>query len=58
MSKSEIVYLRITHEQRQSMDRIVSSSQIGNLSDHLRKAVSEYIQRHDTAAEPAPTSPA
>lgn len=58
MSKSEIVYLRITQEQRQAMDRIVGKTQVGSLSDHLRKAVIEYIQKNDTAAvsEPAPTA--
>lgn len=57
MPKSEIVYLRITQQQRRDMDRIVDITRLGSLSDHLRKAVIEYIERHTEAPHQPHTGP-
>lgn len=53
--KSMITYVRLTPEQRTLMDAIVRQSGIGNLSDHLRRAVDEYTERHAPQARPGPT---
>jgi hypothetical protein len=55
--KSAITYVRLTVEQRQSLQQIAEKSGIGGISDHLRKAADEYIERHTApVSEPAPSA--
>lgn len=44
--KSAITYVRLTVEQRQGLQQIAEHSGIGGISDHLRKAADEYIERN------------
>lgn len=44
--KSAITYVRLTVEQRQGLQQIAEKSSIGGISDHLRKAADEYIERN------------
>ena len=46
--KSAITYVRLTVEQRQGLQQIAEKSGIGGISDHLRKAADEYIERNKT----------
>lgn len=57
-TKSAIVYVRLTQQQRTWLDEIVTQSGgIGTMSDHIRKALDDYIKAHlnhnhqDTAAD-------
>ena len=44
--KSAITYVRLTVEQRQGLQQIAEKSGIGGISDHMRKAADEYIERN------------
>lgn len=44
--KSAITYVRLTVEQRRGLQYIAEKSGIGGISDHLRKATDEYIERN------------
>lgn len=47
MSKTEVIKVRITADQRSRLEAVVRQSGIGDLSDHIRKALDEYIRRSD-----------
>lgn len=49
MTKTEAIFLRLTLAQLQELDGIVDRT-IGNRSDHVRKAVDEYIERYRNAS--------
>lgn len=49
MTKTEAIFLRLTLTQLQELDGIVDRT-IGNRSDHVRKAVDEYIERYRNAS--------
>lgn len=54
--KSAITYVRLTVEQRQGLQQIAEKSGIGGISDHLRKAADEYIERNKSLLAPTPTT--
>lgn len=54
--KSAITYVRLTVEQRQGLQQIAERSGIGGLSDHLRKAADEYIERNKNLLTPDPVT--
>ena len=45
---TERLIVRTTPEQRRRLERIVDSSRLGNVSDHIRLALNEYIERYET----------
>lgn len=45
MTKTESIFVRLTAQQLNDLDGIVDRT-IGNRSDHVRKAVDEYIERY------------
>lgn len=45
---TERLIVRTTPEQRKRLERIVNSSRLGKVSDHIRLALDEYIERHET----------
>lgn len=49
MTKTESIFLRLTTQQLNDLDGIVDRT-IGNRSDHVRKAVDEYIERYRNAS--------
>lgn len=53
MTKSVTLFVRVNPQLAARLDAIVAAS-IGDRSDHIRAAISEYITRH----EPAPQAPA
>lgn len=54
-SKSAIVYVRLTQGQRTHLDELVRQSSIGTVSDHIRKAVDEYLVRHGASNDAQPS---
>lgn len=53
MTKSFITYVRLTDEQRKRLERIAAASITDNLSDHIRAAVDDYIEKNEVKLEPA-----
>lgn len=47
MTKSHITYVRLTDEQRKRLERIAAGSITDNLSDHIRAAVDDYIDKNE-----------
>lgn len=47
MAKDVSVIFRVDEEIVAKLDRIVDEVALGNRSDHLRKALIEYVQRHE-----------
>lgn len=44
---TERLIVRTTPEQRLRLERLVNSSRLGKISDHIRLALDEYIERHE-----------
>ena len=44
---TERLIVRTTPEQRLRLERLVNSSRLGKVSDHIRLALDEYIERHE-----------
>lgn len=54
MTKSHITYVRLTDEQRKRLVRIAANSITDNLSDHIRAAIDDYIEKNEAKEkEPA-----
>jgi len=47
MAKDVSVIFRVDEEIVAKLDQIVAEVALGNRSDHLRKALIEYVQRHE-----------
>lgn len=45
-TKSAIVYVRLTAKQRQQLEDVITQSGIGTMSDHIRKALDDYLKAH------------
>lgn len=54
MAKTVRINTRLSKDMMSRLDAVVIDANTGNLSDHIRAAISEYITRH----EPAPQAPA
>lgn len=54
MSKTEVIKVRVTPDQRNKLEAIVRQSGLGDLSDHIRKAVDEYLVRHGASNDAQP----
>ena len=50
MAKTAMLWARVEDETIEKLDEIVAAS-IGDRSDHIRKALDEYIRRHQVKAE-------
>jgi len=53
---TERLIVRTTPELREKLEQIAGSQRIGRISDHIRLALEEYVERHETnhnAAAPA-----
>lgn len=60
MTKSVTLFVRVNPQLAARLDAVVAAS-IGDRSDHIRAAISEYITRHEPALQapaPAPKHPA
>lgn len=55
MAKTAMLWARVEDETIVKLDEIVAAS-IGDRSDHIRKALDEYIRRHQVKAEWAEAS--
>lgn len=59
MTKTERVTTRLSEDMMARLDAIVAAS-IGDRSDHIRAAISDYIARHEPAPQaqaPSPLTP-
>lgn len=53
---TERLIVRTTPELRERLERIADSQRIGRISDHIRLALEEYVERHETGGDvTAPT---
>jgi metal-responsive CopG/Arc/MetJ family transcriptional regulator len=46
---TERLIVRTTPELREKLERIANSQRIGRISDHIRLALEEYVERHETS---------
>lgn len=53
MTKSTQIVFRLDESLLRRLDDVVVASRIGTRSDHIRKAIEEYIERNTPAQVPA-----
>ena len=46
---TERLIVRTTPELREKLERIAGSQRIGRISDHIRLALEEYVERHESS---------
>ena len=47
MAVTERLIVRTTPELRERLERIVARQRLGQMSDHIRLALEEYVKRHE-----------
>jgi metal-responsive CopG/Arc/MetJ family transcriptional regulator len=53
MAKEANVVVRLDEDLVKRLDDVVTASRLGTRSDHIRKAITEYVERHEPAPVPA-----
>lgn len=53
MAKEANVVVRLDEELLNRLEVVVAVSRLGTRSDHIRKAIEEYVERHEPAPLPA-----
>lgn len=53
MAKEANVVVRLDEDLLNRLEAVVTASRLGTRSDHIRKAIEDYVERHEPAPLPA-----
>ena len=53
MAKEQQIVVRLDEELLSRLEAVVTASRLGTRSDHIRKAIEEYVEHHEPAPVPA-----
>jgi len=53
MAKEANVVVRLDEDLLNRLEAVVTASRLGTRSDHIRKAIEEYVERHEPVPVPA-----
>lgn len=53
MAKEANIVVRLDDDLLSRLEAVVTASRLGTRSDHIRKAIEEYVERHEPAHVPA-----